>query len=82
MNAFVRLIIMKNCLKQLHDKWYLLAKKEFEAAASEPTEIGRRVMEHGAMVYFNCANELRANSKTNFFLGFFFQAFKKYTKRP
>ena len=82
LQRFVGFLIMNRHLKQLHDKWYRLAKKQFDVAASEPTEIGKRVMEHGAMVYFNCANELRANSNTNSFFSFFLQAFKKYAKRP
>ena len=82
MHTIVGFLIMNKRLKHLHNKWYRLAKKQFDVAASEPTEIGKRVMEHGAMVYFNCANELRANSSTNSFFGFFLQTFKKYAKRP
>ena len=82
LQRFVGFLIMNKRLKQPHDKWYRLAKKQFDVAASEPTEMGKRVMEHGAMVYFNCANELKVNSSANSFFSFFLQTLKKYAKRP
>lgn len=41
-------------------QWEHRARKQFECADRTDDPMGKRVMEHGATVYFNCAQELRA----------------------
>lgn len=41
-------------------QWRRRAKKAFEDAAREPDEMGKRLIEHGAMCYCNAATELEA----------------------
>ena len=36
------------------DRWRFLARKKFDDAKHEPTEFGRRFIEHGAVCIFNC----------------------------
>lgn len=43
----------------LRRKWLLLAQSKMVSAKNEPNPIGRRLIEHGAMCYFNCAEELK-----------------------
>ena len=45
-------------LVSLHDEWMRRAKVKFEDAEKEQSEIGRRVLNHGAFCYFNAASEL------------------------
>jgi len=44
----------------LAEKWENSARKQFACAIGTDDPTGKRVMEHGATVYFNCAQELRA----------------------
>ncbi len=41
--------------------WEHCARKQFECAQGTDDPMGKRVMEHGATVYFNCAQELKAS---------------------
>lgn len=45
-------------LVSLIEKWKRTAAIKFKHAKGEETEFGRRFIEHGAICYFNCANEL------------------------
>ena len=47
-------------LLALVQKWEQRARRAFESATQEKTAFGRRFIEHGAMCYFNCAQDLRA----------------------
>lgn len=44
----------------LTEQWKARARSKFLSAEQEPHEMGRRLIEHGAMCYFNCAQELGA----------------------
>lgn len=46
-------------LLDLAEKWEHSAKNRFLAAEQEKDEFGKRFIEHGALCYFNCAQELR-----------------------
>lgn len=50
---------MQKELRELIDKWEQQARFAFNSAKLEKTEFGKRFIEHGAMCYFNCANDLR-----------------------
>lgn len=39
--------------------WRHLARKELEIAAREGSTLGKRIIEHGAMIYINCIIELK-----------------------
>lgn len=41
-------------------EWEHRARRKFIDAEKERDPMGRRLIEHGAMCYFNCAQELRA----------------------
>ena len=41
-------------------QWEDRARKQFECAGRTNDPMGKRVMEHGATIYFNCAQELKA----------------------
>jgi hypothetical protein len=47
-------------LIELAEKWEYYAKNRFLAAEQEKDDFGKRFIEHGAMCYFNCAQELKA----------------------
>lgn len=53
-----RKIIMKYAY--LVEKWENLARRAFFDAEHEKDPMGKRLIEHGAMCYFNCAQELKA----------------------
>jgi hypothetical protein len=44
---------------QLAEKWERIAGRKFSDADHESDEMGKRLIEHGATCYFNCAQELR-----------------------
>ena len=46
-------------LIDLAKSWEQQSKKKFEDAQHEKNDMGKRLIEHGAVCYFNCANELR-----------------------
>ena len=46
-------------LKQLAETWRKRAAHKFRDAKLEKVAIGKRLIEHGAMCYFNCSEELR-----------------------
>ncbi len=50
--------IMEEQCQQLIDKWNQKARRAFRSAETEPDVMGKRLIEHGAMCYFNCANDL------------------------
>lgn len=47
-------------LEALIAEWQRRAKRQFEDAAATDDQAGKRLLEHGATCYFNCAHELRA----------------------
>ncbi len=47
-------------LEVLLTKWERRARNKFLSAELEKDAMGKRLIEHGAMCYFNCAQELRA----------------------
>lgn len=48
----------KAALTQLADKWGATARAKFRSAEQEKDAMGRRLIEHGAICYFNCREEL------------------------
>lgn len=69
--------------EELVKKWQFRAKKQMKCADNPKTpEIGKRVMVHGAMVYFNCSEELQKLNKSNSFFSLVFGALKQKLKRP
>lgn len=44
---------------ELITQWERLARSKFLSAEHEADDMGRHLIEHGAMCYFNCASELR-----------------------
>ena len=49
----------EKALQDLCDTWAQRARAKFASAELEKDEAGRRLIEHGAMCYANCALELR-----------------------
>lgn len=43
----------------LADSWEAIARNKFRDAEVERDPMGKRLIEHGAMCYFNCAQALR-----------------------
>lgn len=43
----------------LAERWERSARNRFLAAEQEQDEFGKRLIEHGALTYFCCAQELR-----------------------
>lgn len=39
-------------------RWEDLARRKFDVAENETDAMGKRMIEHGAMCYYNCAIEL------------------------
>jgi len=48
-----------NQLLTLCEAWEKLARCKFISADAEKNPMGKQFIEHGAMCYFNCAQELR-----------------------
>ena len=46
-------------LEALFNTWEKRARNKFLSAEFEKDAMGRRLIEHGAMCYFNCAQELK-----------------------
>jgi hypothetical protein len=44
--------------QRLIEKWNHSARRAFCDAEREQNMMGKRLIEHGAMCYFNCANDL------------------------
>lgn len=47
-------------LENLARQWIAMSKRRFICANQEIDPMGKRVIEHGAIVYFNCGQELLA----------------------
>ena len=45
--------------RRLPDRWEELARHAWHDAEHESDPMGRRLIEHGALIYQNCARELR-----------------------
>ena len=56
----------KEKLISLCDYWENQAKKRFAAAEKESFVSGKRCLEHGAVIYFNVAQELRSAIHSKF----------------
>lgn len=52
-------VVVRPALAALVSEWERSARNQFECAGRTEEPIGKRAMEHGAMVYFNCAQALR-----------------------
>lgn len=48
----------RDVLGRLALRWMRLAGLKFQDAKREPDAMGARLIEHGAVCYFNCAQEL------------------------
>lgn len=48
----------------LIEKWDKQARRKFEDAKHESDEMGKKLIEHGAMCYFNAARELESLSSS------------------
>lgn len=46
-------------LEKLVAVWQRRARRKFRDAAGEDDTMGKRLIEHGAMCYFNCSQELQ-----------------------
>lgn len=46
-------------LQELVHQWERQARRKFADAARENDPIGKRLIEHGAMCYFNCSQDLK-----------------------
>ena len=44
---------------ELAEKWRKSSAYKFKSAELEPDEMGKRLIQHGAMCYHNCWSELR-----------------------
>jgi len=51
-------------LMELSDQWMTQARIRFRDAALEQDPMGKRLIEHGATCYFNCARELQRAIQT------------------
>lgn len=51
---------MEKELMKLVLSWEHSARQQFRCSDSTSEEIGKRVMDHGAMVYFNCSQQVRS----------------------
>ena len=49
-----------NLLMGLIEEWENRARRAFLNAEQEKDPMGKRLIEHGAICYFNCAQELKA----------------------
>ena len=70
-------------LDAISDKWMSIARRALADADFERDPMGKRLIEHGARCYFNCANELKhaldaGNTSANLSL----QEFTKDPERP
>jgi len=72
--------IRKRKLIELSDSWLFQAKKRFQAAAEE-TGFEKRGLEHGAIIYYTVANELRDAIQPKRSSRFLLEILKKYFKR-
>ena len=65
----------------LVSEWEHRSRKMFSDAAKTSDEMERRFIEFGAMIYFNCAQELRKNQPKSL-LRLILEHFKRDGKRP
>jgi len=49
----------RQSLQQLANDWERIAASKFASADHEPDPMGKRLIEHGAICYWNCAQQLR-----------------------
>lgn len=59
-----------SAISGLPAKWEGTARRKFIDAAREENEMGKKLIEHGAMCYFNCAQELKKALGPAVLLGF------------
>jgi len=50
---------MKEELEKLVNDWEKWSRKKFKDAAHEEDPMGKRLIEHGAICYFNCAQDIK-----------------------
>ena len=76
------LIIRKKKINALYDSWMLQAKKRFDTADHEKTELGKRALNNGAFIHYNLAQELKSLAQSKFIFNLLFKIFRKNTNRP
>jgi len=57
-------IPLNELLLNISNKWLHTAKCKFKSAEQEPDVMGKRLIEHGAKCYFNCAKELQLHAQS------------------
>lgn len=55
-------------LKDLIEKWERISRRKFFDADDEDDKMRKILIQHGAMCYFNCANDLREALGCSLFL--------------
>ena len=58
---------MQEQIQELVAKWANDSKSRFRLAKKEDDEFGKRFIENGAVILFNCARDLDALCETKFF---------------
>jgi len=58
---------MQDQLQKLVAKWVNDSKSRFRLTQEEEDEFGKRFLENGAVILFNCARDLDALCDTKFF---------------
>lgn len=51
--------LRESSLNELAQTWLRIARRKFQDADFEQNPMGKRLIEHGAVCYFNCARELQ-----------------------
>jgi hypothetical protein len=52
--------VIQDRLTAIADNWLRIAHRKFVDAESEQDPAGKRLVEHGALCYVNCADEIKA----------------------
>jgi hypothetical protein len=74
---------LRNDLLKLSNNWMNISRRKFEDAGSEKDPMGKKLIEHGAIAYFNCARELqRAIQSGDVALNFDLEVLQQDTKSP
>lgn len=66
----------------LAENWEQLARNKFRSAQEESDPMGRRLIEHGATCYFNCAQQLRKSVQPDAVVDLDLQVFNQDAERP
>lgn len=63
MNNTITDVHNNDLLLSIANNWLHTAACKFKSAEQEPDVMGRRLIEHGAKCYFNCARELQSHAQ-------------------